>query len=61
MDAPTYDELLKIAQAAVSFHKSLMSDWAAPRQESRKTLKLSDALEAAYMPHWPEISHIGKD
>lgn len=61
MGNPTYDELLKIAQTAVEFHMSLMSDWAAPRQESRKTLKLSDALEAAYMPHWPEISRIGNE
>lgn len=55
-EKPTYDELLEIAQAAVKFHRSLMSDWAAPRQESGKTLKLSDALERAYMPHWPDIS-----
>jgi hypothetical protein len=50
---PTYDELMEIAKAAIRFHQSLMSDWAAPRPESDKTMKLSDALEKAYFPHFP--------
>lgn len=50
---PTYDDLMEIAKAAIAFHQSLMADWAVPRGETEKTLKLSDALERAYFAHYP--------
>lgn len=49
-EKPTYEQLEAIARAAVGFHRSLMSDWAAPRPESKATLAKSDALEQAYLP-----------
>lgn len=51
---PSYAVLKNIANAAIDFHRSLMSDWAVPRPESEKTLRLGDALSDAYMPHWPQ-------
>lgn len=56
MAKPTYDELEAIAKAAVRFHRSLMSDWAAPRPERPSTQKQSDQLEAAYLPFAAELT-----
>lgn len=53
----TEPDLAKIVAAGVLFHRSLMGDWAAPRPESKETMKLSDAFSAAYMPHWPDIQY----
>lgn len=49
------ETIRKALCAGIEFHQSLMSDWAAPRRETPRTMRESDKFRDAYMPLWPEV------